>query len=65
VQQLGVGGHFDDFVYEQIIYSFNLFTNDELKIASKTRVENIISCFLHNTDVIALYISFIPTFSII
>jgi hypothetical protein len=63
-QQFGLADHFDD-DYHHIIYKFNLFTNDEWKITPKTRVEDIIICFLHKLDVIASWISFIPTFSII
>jgi hypothetical protein len=57
--------YFDDNTYKRIIYNFNLFTNDEMKITPSTRVKNIIICFLHNPDVIALWISFILMFSII
>jgi hypothetical protein len=48
----GVGNYFEDLLYQQIIANFILFTNDELKIRPKTRVEEIFICFLHNPDAI-------------
>jgi hypothetical protein len=54
-----------DYDYQYIIKNFNLFTDEEMKITSKTRVEEILICFMDNPDVIALWISDIPTFSIL
>jgi hypothetical protein len=67
MEQRNLGGmnHFDDKKYEQIIDVFNEFTDGEIEITSKTKVNEILICFKHNTDVIALWISNIPAFSIV
>jgi hypothetical protein len=61
-QNLGGTRHFEDIIYQQIISQFNYFTDGEMDITSKTRVENIIICFLYTPGVIALCISYIPMF---
>jgi hypothetical protein len=61
----GVGKHFDEVIYERMIKYFNDFTNGEIKITPKTKVNDILICFMHNVDVIALWISNIPQFSIV
>jgi hypothetical protein len=53
------------FFYKWIIDTFYLFTDDEMEITSKTRVDEILICYIYNPDVIDLCISNIPMFSII
>jgi hypothetical protein len=62
MEQRNLGGtrHFDDSTYEQIIDGFNYFSDGEIEITSKTKVKEILVCFMHNSDVIALWISDIP-----
>jgi hypothetical protein len=60
----GGGNNLEDLYYQNIINNFNIFVNNT-KIVPKTRVRDIITCFLHNHDVIVLWLSNILTFSII
>jgi hypothetical protein len=59
---LGGTRHYDDKKYEQIIDVFNEFTDGEIEITSKTKVNEILVCFMYNAVVIALWMSYILMF---
>jgi hypothetical protein len=64
-QNLGGTRHLDDIIYKRIINQFNYYTDGEIEITQKTKMNEILVCFMHNSDVIALWISDIPVFSIV
>jgi hypothetical protein len=64
-QQLGEGKHFDDLTCKRIIKYFSDFTKGKVKIKTVTTIKKILIYCMLNPDVIALWISDIPHFSIV